>query len=117
MSENAMMQDTAKMRAPFAPAHTAGPWVVFHADEDGPNDVLPAMRPGCIARDIESTADAHLIATAPEMLTALEATTKNLRALEDLYRRLDDPKMADLLKVNCEGNERTIAKALGQPAR
>lgn len=50
---------------------TPGPWVIFHADADGPNDILPAGRPGCIARDIERIEDAHLIAAAPDMLAAL----------------------------------------------
>ena len=50
--------------------HTPGPWVIFHADKDGANDVLPAGRPGCIARDIIKTEDAFLIAAAPNLLAA-----------------------------------------------
>jgi len=52
--------------------YTPGPWVVFAADADGPNDVLPAMRPGCIASGIDSSDDARLIAAAPFMLAALQ---------------------------------------------
>lgn len=53
--------------------NTPGPWIVFHADEDGPNDILPAGRPGCIAQKIENEADARLIAAAPDLLVALQA--------------------------------------------
>ena len=52
-------------------SHTPGPWTIFHADEDGGNDILPAMRPGCIAKDIQNDADARLIAAAPQMDRAL----------------------------------------------
>lgn len=47
--------------------HTPGPWVIFYADKDGANDILPAGRLGCIARDILSIEDARLIAAAPLM--------------------------------------------------
>lgn len=50
---------------------TPGPWIVFAADENGPNDVLPAGRPGCIASAIESAADARAIAMLPVMVNTL----------------------------------------------
>lgn len=51
--------------------NTPGPWIVFFADRDGPNDVLPAGRPGHIALNIQSEADARLIAAAPDLLAAI----------------------------------------------
>lgn len=65
--------------------HTPGPWVIFLADADGSNDVLPAGRLGCIARDIKNDADAYLIVAAPAMLAALKMicrTQGRLSAME-----------------------------------
>lgn len=73
-------------------AHTPGPWVVFHADADGPNDVLPAGRPGHIALGIENVDDARLIALVPHMLSTLKlvrlrgATFETLGAVETILR-------------------------------
>lgn len=50
--------------------HTPGPWVVFHDQRDHTNDILPAMREGCIAQSV-SDANAWVIAAAPDLLAAL----------------------------------------------
>lgn len=74
---------------------TPGPWIVFAADSDGPNDVLPAGRAGCIARDIQSADDARMIAMAPLMLKALKhvrgkgATIEVLQDVESLIRAVE----------------------------
>ena len=64
--------DAAKDGGTVMSKPTPGPWIVFSADADGANDVLPAMRPGHIAIDIASVADARLIAAAPALLAALK---------------------------------------------
>lgn len=76
--------------------HTPGPWIVFHADADGPNDVLPAMRPGCIARDIQSAADARMIAAAPVMDAALDRAWKALAWI--IHYDSEDKVLARALK-------------------
>lgn len=74
---------------------TSGPWVAFAADADGPHDVLPAGRPGCIARDIQSADDARMIALAPLMLKALKhvrgkgATMEVLSDIESVIRTVE----------------------------
>ena len=95
------MSDQAKL--------TPGPWIVYGADADGTNDVLPAMRPGHIALDIFNAADARLIAAAPDLLTCL-------LALHDWARLSNDwrPDTTLARKVSA-----AISKALntsGEPA-
>lgn len=92
--------------------HTHGPWIVFHADADGANDVLPAMRAGHIARDIEKVADARLIASAPDMLHALK--------LVQIYAKGNQhPEDEDSWAWFCHGLmdkvNAAVAKAEGKP--
>ena len=103
--------------------HTPGPWTV----EEYGDDETPALvihkdsnsrvcfmaTPGSHGDPAKIEADAHLIAAAPELLLALVAATKNMRTLEELWRGNGDDKMADMARINCEGYERTIAKARG----
>lgn len=63
-------------------AHTPGPWIVFHSDEDGPNDVLPAMRAGHIALSIPVDADARLIAAAPDLFDALQRMVREATCMK-----------------------------------
>lgn len=58
-----------------------------------------------------------LLAINKELVTALEATTKNLRTLEDIWRAAGDTKMADLARINCEANELTLRRARGSNDR
>ena len=67
------MTDTRSRPENATALHTPGPWIVFAAD--GEFDVLPAMRSGaiaCIASN-HASADASLIAAAPDMLAALKS--------------------------------------------
>lgn len=75
--------------------HTRGPWVLFSDERSKLLEVLPAMRPGTIAKiiwvhagdegDEEAYANARLIAAAPDLLAACElalAAMGNMSAAE-----------------------------------
>lgn len=58
-----------------------------------------------------------LLAINKELVTALDASTKNLRTLEEIYRDYapdTDPRMIDLIRANCEANELTLRRARGE---
>lgn len=62
--------------------HTPGPWFVFHAGPDGPYEVMRAMHGVNIATDIQSGADADLIAAAPELLGAARKALNHIENTE-----------------------------------
>lgn len=80
--------------------HTPGPWIVFHSDEDGPNDVLPAMRPGHIALSIAVDADASLIAAAPDLLRELQAMVETFDGYQGMELKRAKAAIAKAVTVH-----------------
>lgn len=103
-------------------AHTKGPWWV--SDQDvltGATNGFDVMRgePGtsdlvCVAADLRSRNDAHLIAAAPDLLAALEVAHSFAVAYVELYRL--DHKLPTSRTVHAESLQQidaAIAKARG----
>lgn len=87
-------------------AHIPGPWVSSDRLTGGTIDVTPAMNPSIQVARVngkagEQEANAHLIAAAPDLLTALKLA----------LAELDD----QLVRVDCRATvEAAIAKATGK---
>lgn len=89
--------------------HTPGPWRF-----DGPTLKGPSYNIGSVNSHgtVEGKANAHLIATAPDLLEALEAVREWAVEAEE-----GDPYKARILKPQAWEKVRTsLAKAKGTPA-
>jgi hypothetical protein len=102
--------------------HTPGPWEIHHygdneGDIHGSNGTLVCMmREGDTAPDQDWSADARLIAAAPELLAALKRMREVFEQLsEGDWRRLDATYVDQLIESDgLHGCDQAIAKAEGR---
>lgn len=111
--------------------HTAGPWVVLRDSnptyplaiysekaDHAVAEVFRIVRPGQDISEAEQSENAHLIASAPDLLAALQANTARcVSAVSLLLRTSDIVAAVALLQASLADGREAIAKATALPTR
>ena len=98
--------------------HTKGPWPLWHSDKGAfqieVGGFIVCSRNDVSHRAEESIANAHLIAAAPDMLSALYEAASALDAVDPRGGKLTHPPIVEFIEMSLAPIRAAIAKAEGR---